>query len=340
MSDLSANLSMPYLAPAQAQKHLTHNEALLILDAVVQLGVESRSLSAPPADPPQGARYILAGTPGGDWAGQAAGRLALRDGTGWLFLAPRPGWRAAVLDEGGAEVLFREGAWQAAVLPADLSAERLGLNAGADAVNRLAVSAAATLLSHEGAGHRLKINKAAAGETASLLFQTGWSGRAEMGTAGAEDFVLKVSADGSAWTEALRAEAATGRVVLPQGVRLEGAVSGPGLVGTVARSGGQSSGAVIERGSGAGGDYVRWADGTQICWHVRTAGTGGAVDWDFPAGFAAGSPPVVQATAQGGGAHFASLGTATASGVAVSAWDGTGARVAVEVALTATGRWA
>ena len=50
MSDLSPNLSLPYLAPAQAQKHVTHNEALGLLDAVVQLAVQSRSQTEPPTD--------------------------------------------------------------------------------------------------------------------------------------------------------------------------------------------------------------------------------------------------------------------------------------------------
>lgn len=39
----------------------------------------------------------------------------------------------------------------------------------------------------------------------------------------------------------------------------------PGLVGTVSQSGGVPTGAVVERGSNANGEYVRFADGTQIC---------------------------------------------------------------------------
>lgn len=47
----------------------------------------------------------------------------------------------------------------------------------------------------------------------------------------------------------------------------------PGLVGTVSQSGGVPTGAVVERGSNANGEYVRFADGTQIC-----AGRTGSVD--------------------------------------------------------------
>ena len=40
------------------------------------------------------------------------------------------------------------------------------------------------------------------------------------------------------------------------------------FVGTVSQSGGVPTGAIIERGSNANGEYVRYADGTQICTRV------------------------------------------------------------------------
>jgi hypothetical protein len=95
------------------------------------------------------------------------------------------------------------------------SLPQLGINATADTTNRLAVSAAATLLNHAGAGHQLKINKAAAAQTASLLFQDGFSGRAEMGLAGTDDFSIKVSANGAAWNNALSINRTTGAVTFP-----------------------------------------------------------------------------------------------------------------------------
>ena len=65
MSTMSANLALPYLAPSQAQKHITHNEALRILDSVVQLAVVSQDQTAPPAQPQEGARYIIGPSPSG-----------------------------------------------------------------------------------------------------------------------------------------------------------------------------------------------------------------------------------------------------------------------------------
>lgn len=38
------------------------------------------------------------------------------------------------------------------------------------------------------------------------------------------------------------------------------------IIGTVSQSGGAPTGAVIEQGSNANGEYVRYADGTQIAW--------------------------------------------------------------------------
>jgi hypothetical protein len=88
----------------------------------------------------------------------------------------------------------------------------LGINATADATNRLALSSAASLFNHAGNGHQVKLNKAAAGDTASFLFQTGFSGRAEFGTTGDDKFHFKVSPDGAAWKETLVIDPATGFV--------------------------------------------------------------------------------------------------------------------------------
>ena len=63
------HLALPYIEAAQAQKHVTHNEALDRLDLLTQLAVESRTLTAPPGSPTDGARYIVAGGATGAWSG-------------------------------------------------------------------------------------------------------------------------------------------------------------------------------------------------------------------------------------------------------------------------------
>ena len=47
MTDTS-QLKLPLLQPAQAQKHVTVNEALVRLDGLAQLVMQSRSLTIPP----------------------------------------------------------------------------------------------------------------------------------------------------------------------------------------------------------------------------------------------------------------------------------------------------
>ncbi|GAW37124.1 hypothetical protein RA2_04199 [Roseovarius sp. A-2] len=209
MQDQSSILSLPLIQPSQAQKHVTHNEALRILDVLVQLAVIDRDRTSPPDDPAPGDRHIVGTGATGAWSG-ADLRIAIWEEGGWGFLDPRPGWRAEVLSE--ARGLVFDGTAWVVRLPELDNLPGLGLNTSADATNRLAVASPATLLTHEGAGHQLKVNKAISTDTASLLFQTGFSGRAEMGTAGNDDWSIKVSPDGITWTEALRVAAASGRV--------------------------------------------------------------------------------------------------------------------------------
>ncbi|HEY8949998.1 MAG TPA: hypothetical protein VIM56_14025 [Rhizomicrobium sp.] len=64
---------------------------------------------------------------------------------------------------------------------------------------------------------RVTLSKQSAANTATLLFQDDFSGRAEIGLAGDDDFHFKVSANGSSWTEALKLSAATGLATLPAG---------------------------------------------------------------------------------------------------------------------------
>ncbi len=97
----TANLALPYLAAGQAQKHVTVNESLVRLDALVQLTAQSATLAAEPASPADGALYILpAGKTGAAWGSMADGALAYYVDGAWIELAVREGWRAYVCDAG------------------------------------------------------------------------------------------------------------------------------------------------------------------------------------------------------------------------------------------------
>lgn len=234
-------LNLPYLAAGQAQKHVTLNEGLRMLDALVQLAVKSRIQTTPPATPSEGDRYILPGSPAGSWASHGGSVAAYQDG-GWNYFLPRTGWLAWVGDEAAMFVFDGAGWVRAGGDPQ--SVEQLGIHATADTTNRLALASAASLFNHDGAGHQLKINKAATAQTASLLFQTGFSGRAEMGIAGSDNFVVKTSGDGSNWATAIEIDPA-GQCWI-----------GPHLINTWRTSGGPT----LEAALGIPGDRVAYFD--------------------------------------------------------------------------------
>ena len=103
------NLALPYLAAAQAQKHVTVNEALNHLDGLVQLSVVSANLTAPPGAPSEGNRYIVAAGATDAWAGWD-NIVALFSGGAWLRLIPQTGWIA--WNAAGGRLLVRTGsAW-------------------------------------------------------------------------------------------------------------------------------------------------------------------------------------------------------------------------------------
>jgi hypothetical protein len=96
-------MSLPLLAPAQAQKHVTVNEALLRIDGLTHLTLASTGVVTPPVAAPEGELYAVPPGAVNVWAGQD-GNLALRVGGGWVFVPPRRGWRAHVLDTGEAAI--------------------------------------------------------------------------------------------------------------------------------------------------------------------------------------------------------------------------------------------
>ncbi len=115
----TTHLTLPFLEAAQAHKHVTVNESLLRLDALVQLAARSRSTAAQPASPDEGDVYILpSGKSGAAWSAMANGALAYwRDGV-WEEIAPKTGWRAFVEDS-AEHVVYAAGAW--ALAPATKS---------------------------------------------------------------------------------------------------------------------------------------------------------------------------------------------------------------------------
>lgn len=213
----TANLDLPYIMPSQAQKHVTHNEAIRALDAIVQLGVIDRDRVSPPSASAEGDRHIVAVGATGKWLGRDLKIAAWQDGA-WMFYTPAPGWIAWIAAEDRL-VAWAGDRWISAC--GRLAAfETVSVNgARADGYNRLAIRARASLLDHEDGSHQLVVNKNDPADTASVLFQTAYSGRAEFGLAGDDNWHVKVSADGQAWTEALATES-SGLVAFGGPIRL------------------------------------------------------------------------------------------------------------------------
>ncbi len=220
MSDNTTHLLLPYILAAQAQKHVTHNEALRVLDGLVQLSVKGRDLTAPPGSPADGDRYIVASGATGDWAGWDLNVALWTDGA-WLHLPPRTGWRAWVENEG--LLLVYDGAGWIGTTPATLqSLALLGLGTTADASNPFSVKLNAALwtaktVAEGGTGDLFyTMNKEAAGDDLGLTLQTGFSTRALLGLFGSDRFRLAVSADGSTFFDGLIVDNATGIVDQPR----------------------------------------------------------------------------------------------------------------------------
>lgn len=198
MTNLSSNLNLPFLVASQADKHVTVNECLAILDCLVQLTFGSAAMDTAPAQPITGKCYLVGEQPKGIWQAYPH-HIAIWQNTGWTFLQPQTGWNGVIAPE-RRKVVFDGAGW------VDIhvrQSDRLSINTGADSNNRLSLRGHSTLLSHEGSHHRLTINKANQSDVASLIFQSGFNGYAEMGLIGSNQFNLKVSANGQTYASAL-----------------------------------------------------------------------------------------------------------------------------------------
>ncbi len=200
---VTSHVGLTLVEQAQAQKEVTVNEALKRLDALLNGGALDKDLATPPGSPAEGDVYIVAASATDDWAGEEDA-IAYFDQV-WRFITPREGMALWVADEDQTYVYDGSG-WSVPPM--------LGIGSAADSTNRLTVASEAVLFTHDGDDVQIKVNKNATGDTASYLFQTGFSGRAEFGLIGEDDFALKVSPDGSNFYESFKVDRASGNLTL------------------------------------------------------------------------------------------------------------------------------
>ncbi|WP_374389665.1 DUF2793 domain-containing protein, partial [Brevundimonas sp.] len=320
--DFSARLALPYLAAGQMQKHVTLNTALTRLDALLQAAVVSRTTHVQPAAPGEGDLYILPeNAAGADWAGRPGGALMRHEAGGWTMTPTPDGMIVVVLD--AEEVVGRRsGDWISLsdwMGDDELSVLRLGINTTADAANPFAAKVNKLLFTALGASEggdgdlRMTLNKEVATDVLSLLFQSGYGGRAELGLVGDDDLSLKVSADGASWRTAVTVDRHTGRVFFDQGAaRIEttaftsdGAYAPPPWAKWIE--------ATCVGGGGGGGSGMAGASGT-----VRYGGGGGGAaglsQAGWPAQALAGVVTVPVGAGGAGGAAVSGAGQPGASG--------------------------
>jgi len=339
----TTKLTLPLIDANQAQKHVTHNEALMALDQLVQATVLSAALAAPPATSSDGDAYIVAASATGAWAGKSNQIAAWQQGA-WSFYPPEVGWLVWVV------AVSRIYVWTGTVwadafglFAAALQGVQLfGLGTTATTanpfsakLNTLLVTALAT--SEGGTGDmRGTLVKSAAANTLSLLFQTAYSGRAEVGLCGDDDLHVKVSPDGSSWLEAINVNRTSAAITLQPGGLLGGGrlksmswfstsgtwtrPSGVRLALIVAQGGGGGGGGIAGNasaagaggGGGAGGLSVAFADVTASPTVAVTIGAGGAGGGATGAAGASGGATAFGSTAiAAGGLGGGTMSTAT-----------------------------
>lgn len=119
----TARLGLPLVQAAQAQKHVTVNEALVRLDGLVNLVLQSESLTIPPTLVVDGDCYAVPLGAVNAWSGYD-GAIAIGTNGGWDFVQPMRGWRAFIVDR-GAGAVFDGSDWREGMVT--LSANNAGL---------------------------------------------------------------------------------------------------------------------------------------------------------------------------------------------------------------------
>ncbi|SON54893.1 hypothetical protein HDIA_1352 [Hartmannibacter diazotrophicus] len=271
----TARIGLPLLAAAQAQKHVTHNEALVLIDALMGLSLKDRDLASPPSSPDDGDCYLVAAAATGGWAGKD-GMIAYAVDGDWRFAEPATGQVAYVADE-GLLAIRRESDWLD--LSPDFSAlevATIGIGTGPDAGNPLSAklnNILFTALESSSGGDgdlRFKLNKETSSDTVSQLYQVGYSGRAEVGLLGDAAFSVKVSPDGSNWLLALSIDPVDGAMSLSSPLGIASGGTGAGTKATARKALGLARPNVPQRNHVTGNAWLSSTSAADNLWQSVT----------------------------------------------------------------------
>ena len=99
MASKTPLLGLPYLYSSQAQKDVTVNQSLTIIDSFLQPTVKSASTTTPPSSPSDQDKYIVPAGAGGVWATHVGAVAVFQaDSVAWTYFTPQAGWVVYVQD--------------------------------------------------------------------------------------------------------------------------------------------------------------------------------------------------------------------------------------------------
>ena len=178
-------------------------------------------------------------------------QLQLRRGTAAQIAAFTGAQGEVVVDTTNDRLVVSDGATAGGWPAAKLVEPYLGIGTAPNPGNVLSAYGASALFN--GVSFNVTVNKAAATDTASFIFEDAFSGRAQIGLCGDDDFSFKVSPDGATWITAMTIAAATGAAtfggaILSSGAGGVGYKTGAG--GTVAQSSSKSTGVTLNKPTG------------------------------------------------------------------------------------------
>lgn len=106
----TARHQLPLLAVSQAQKEITHNEALARIDALLHPVVEDQQATPPVlTELDFGKCWLIAGSPTGEWAGKP-GQIAIWVAGSWRYSVACEGMRIRLLSS-GLDLVYAGGLW-------------------------------------------------------------------------------------------------------------------------------------------------------------------------------------------------------------------------------------
>ncbi|MEW4468369.1 DUF2793 domain-containing protein [Parasphingorhabdus sp. JC815] len=139
----TSRFGLPLLAVGQAHKELFHNDALLLLDFLINPVVKAVTNDPDILQPVEGDCWLVGTAPVSGWSGKA-GRIAGWSGGGWHFIKPQESMRI-IISGSNSPAIYRNAVWH---FPSQIDAPTGGTTIDPEA--RLAIDSILDLLRRAG----------------------------------------------------------------------------------------------------------------------------------------------------------------------------------------------